>query len=791
MSNIMDGFPFKSSLNLSNIIGYWELRSYDKESFKSLTAKELINLVDANPILRESMTDASVLKDYKSILDDLMLAIFPPATGEDHLMAALRPFSFDYFYATKPFHKLIDKIGSFEELVKAMGTEEMGKKKTLAAYASIFQQLYGQDIHSVQDMVLRLVDSEDGLERYYKVLFNSKFCEIAVDGELPKLTDQSINEIKNNIDNLDIWKKYLPPERFEFKGFVIYSFIEITEQEIVSALKEALLEKDSVVNEETFLKLERNLRSLLRIPDLHIGISSQQKNKESLINYGRKIYRSLISQEKGNLVCSIDENKIYDRLINQMKPLVIENINEFHELPAIKKQLLSKKIKNLILAPLFYDNEFIGILELASETEDCLDYYSLSKLEEVIPLFAVAVQRNAEELHTEIQSIIKEQYTSIHPSVEWKFREAAIRIITQQKNNEITDLPEIVFKDVSPLYAAYDIRSSSTERNKAIQQDLKEQLLLTKSILNRAYKLKKLPVLDELNFRVNKHYLQIKKGLLSGDESNIIRFLKNEVEPVFQNLKSENSTLETLINEYWASLDADLGTAYHARKFFEESVMKINDTIATILDQEQDVVQKMYPHYFEKYQTDGVEYNIYIGSTLNENDSYDDMYLKNLQLWQLLSTIKIARKVQALQPQLSLPLEITNLILVHTTPLSIRFRLDEKKFDVDGAYNIRYEIVKKRIDKALIKGTSERLTQPNKIAIVYSSEEESENYLRFIEYLQNKGYIKPEVEQLDIEELQGVSGLKALRVSINFDEQEDIKIVKDDNQEELLKTLLQ
>ncbi len=29
--------------------------------------------------------------------------------------------------------------------------------------------------------------------------------------------------------------------------------------------------------------------------------------------------------------------------------------------------------------------------------------------------------------------------------------------------------------------------------------------------------------------------------------------------------------------------------------------------------------------------------------------------------------------------------------------------MDEKRFDVDGAYNARYEIVKKRIDKAYVK----------------------------------------------------------------------------------------
>ena len=53
-------------------------------------------------------------------------------------------------------------------------------------------------------------------------------------------------------------------------------------------------------------------------------------------------------------------------------------------------------------------------------------------------------------------------------------------------------------------------------------------------------------------------------------------------------------------------------------------------------------------------------------------------------------------------------LETAHLVLVQSTPLSIRFRDDEKQFDVDGAYNARYEIVKKRIDKATVKETGER-----------------------------------------------------------------------------------
>jgi hypothetical protein len=57
----------------------------------------------------------------------------------------------------------------------------------------------------------------------------------------------------------------------------------------------------------------------------------------------------------------------------------------------------------------------------------------------------------------------------------------------------------------------------------------------------------------------------------------------------------------------------------------------------------------------------------------------------------------------AARDEMGQQLRVASLILVHGNPLAIKFRMDEKQFDVDGAYNIRYEIIKKRIDKAFIK----------------------------------------------------------------------------------------
>jgi hypothetical protein len=219
---------------------------------------------------------------------------------------------------------------------------------------------------------------------------------------------------------------------------------------------------------------------------------------------------------------------------------------------------------------------------------------------------------------------------------------------------------------------------------------------------------------------------------------------------------------------YSNSLDKNLGVVYKARKAFEDSLTEINKVTTGILEEEEVKAQAMFPHFFEKYKTDGVEHNIYVGASLSEKKIFDPMHLRNLRLWQLMVTAEIARRTAAMIDELPLPLETTHLVLVHNAPLSIRFRMDEKKFDVDGAYNIRYEIIKKRIDKALVKGTDQRITQPGKIAIIYSQDKDAEEYMTYIDFLRSKDMLLGDVEHLELEELQGVSGLRALRVAVNI-----------------------
>jgi hypothetical protein len=136
--------------------------------------------------------------------------------------------------------------------------------------------------------------------------------------------------------------------------------------------------------------------------------------------------------------------------------------------------------------------------------------------------------------------------------------------------------------------------------------------------------------------------------------------------------------------------------------------------------------------------------------------------------------VEIGLITRKLKSRLSKPLQTTQLIFVHSSPITIAFRNDEKRFDVEGAFSVRYEVVKKRIDKVHLRDSEERLTQPGKIAIVYSQQKELNEYMAYIEYLQSENMLSGEVESLELEELQGISGLKALRVEVNLNNENTI-----------------
>ena len=67
----------------------------------------------------------------------------------------------------------------------------------------------------------------------------------------------------------------------------------------------------------------------------------------------------------------------------------------------------------------------------------------------------------------------------------------------------------------------------------------------------------------------------------------------------------------------------------------------LNEAISMTLDAEEERAQAMFPHFFEKFRTDGVDHSIYVGPALHEDGLFDELYLRNLRIWQLMTTCRI------------------------------------------------------------------------------------------------------------------------------------------------------
>ncbi len=765
--------PFRTELSLAPLIRFWTQLSAYSELGRGPLPGIVRERIKQAPELAAVIDDVSVIAKHRQLVDLMMSAIFPPAFWEQEYGAALFPFQLRAFYATSLFRRtLMNDDGTLHGRVN-VDEQRLGAAKLLLAYALILERTYGIDLGVEIPVVFTSEDPTTTLERHFRLDFDWRFVDVKLDGPAPKLTDAMRRQLESGNVELDQLRDIVRPETATLRGFMTLKAVDVTDQEVLSSLKRDLIDKESIVSSARFESLQAKLRTLFRRPGLHLGLAAVEGDRVLVLNDAMSHDHACIFADSAHHKTSEFTGSLYERAVIQNRPVMIHDLAAWPNRTRWEEELIAAGARTFVCAPLHYQDKVIGTLELISPRPGDLNATHLPKLEEVLPLFSMAVQRSVEELDARVQAMIKEKCTAIHPVVEWRFRKAVFNTI-ERKSESVSDaaaeMEPIVFENIYPLYGLADIRGSSVQRGVAIQADLLTQLRLASDVLHAACEARSLPALDELCYRVDKRIAQVQRSLNSGDETGIVRFLRANVESLFDHLGKFGTDVRTRIELYRGALDARLGVVYRRRQLFEESVTRIAEAISAYLDREELAAQAMFPHYFEKQKTDGVDYQIYVGPSLLEDGRFDPICLKNLRLWQLMLTCGIAVRAHQVRDRLPVPLETTHLILVQHTPLSIRFRFDEKRFDVDGAYDIRYEIVKKRIDKAVVEGTSNRVTQPGKIAIVYSQTPEGREYRGYIEYLQSLGYLTSEVEELDLGELEGVQGLHALRVAVALED---------------------
>ncbi|WP_010518146.1 GAF domain-containing protein [Croceivirga radicis] len=764
--------PMRQLISFNKLLEQYEEQLNSADPSLVQRAKYILEAQKPYPELRDGFEDLSILEARKDIIELLLADVFSGFLTQNEIKSAAIPYMNIVFNKSERLKQIIADAGEgFELEIRNMPD----KLQYILQSAVILNFYYGFNLDFKRPMFYDIPD-KNGVMRHYRILYNADFMEIIPTDKAKKLSKEDVDGLLANYDDLDYWKTMIPPNSFTVKGFVIANMFDVTADHSISEIKSTLIGTNKRGSDNFMEDFQGTFQSLFNNKDIQVGFTGyNQDAKQFLRIYGKGI-NSFILKDRDFADCNtILCQASNDTILNEKSYFAVSNIKKYYqesEQAQPYKNLYDQGFKSCILAPIADEGNLLGVLELVSPNINDLNSLNANKLEDVMPFIISAVLRSIEEEKNLIDAIIQHECTTVHDSVYWKFQQEAKRFISQEAIGRQPAFKEIVFKDVYPLYGQIDIKDSSKERNLAIQRDLMIQLAEIKDILSVAHKTLELPIYEELVFRVQSYIEEIKDALHTNSEQAIFDFVQEEINPVFHHLKREDGILNDMILKYEASIDMGTESYYDHRRNYDESVTEVNKRLAAVLDKKQEDAQAMFPHYFERYKTDGVEHNMYIGSAIANEREFNSLFLSNLRLWQLQVMVEMENVYYGFKSELPVKLDVTSLMLVYSSPLSIRFRMDEKRFDVDGTYNARYEIIKKRIDKSYIKGTNERLTQKGKLAIVYSQKKDEREYLRYVRFLKSKGYFTNNIEIVELEGLQGVTGLKAIRAEILYHKEE-------------------
>jgi hypothetical protein len=756
--------PFQVYISFKKYLDVLEhIRYNDRLEYRVNYAKSLLDKTKNFQELRDGFQDVSLLKKHEELIKLLLSDLFPTGLTNNEIKAASIPLSNITFNYTERFKNILKDAGKdFEIELRNIDDDEF----YVFCCCLILQTYYKRDIKSSLPFYYD-IPNKQGIMKHYKITVNADFAEVYPVDETVIPSEELVDMLLENLDDFKLWKRYFPSESWVLKGFTIVSLVDCTSEVALSDLKSSMISIDpeNLAPDENLIEI---FKSYFDVPQLNFGLMLFNKKDQRLEKL--PIYENLFTNHILDFWINTFDDETRKTTFNNLnynsKPIVVSSIenldDEVKSLPSFRI-LRNNNINSFMVIPIVKDNELLAIMEFTSSVANSFNGLKLKKMEFFSDMILFSLNRFSFEKDYQIEAIIQREYTSIHNSVVWKFRNEAEKYFNASLAKKIYNLKQISFKNLTPLFGFSDIRSSSEKRFNLMLEDLNQQIECLHEIfsLTNSESEKYLLALEIFENELNNE-------IKADSEQRFQRLLREEIHPYLQaklEIKS-SSEVKAKIKDYFAQVFTQNDLFYANRKSLDDSIMLVNRKLADVLDEAQEEAQQIFPHYYERFKSDGVEHNLYIGQNIAPDLHYHSKVVHKLRYWQLKTICNMEQEFRNFKKDLPICLDIASLIFVYNEKVDIRFRMDEKKFDVDGAYNSYYEIIKKRLDKAHVKDSTDRITCPGKITIVYFGMENQREYLDYVNKLQKKGVLKNDVELLRVEDLQGITGLLALRVSI-------------------------
>ena len=316
-------YPYNTKISFIPLIQYWNKKLESENSVEKMIATRIATELKKVPELSKGPIKNMELLNESEVLIELLTSAFIPFQNEDNLIRLSGPFNTFPFFDTPSLEKLLKTKSTSISLDK-----EPSQIYQFTIYRTgclILNQFYGQDLGLDPPYIFSVKHANSLLEKHFQILIDSRFIEVKQLKPLKKLSLARIQQLLSNINDVDLWLKYLPPSNFEIQGVIATSLNEITLNETLSRIKDRLLKKDALVSKENIKLLEAKLSTIFDEKEINLGIYTLDypKIEKSGIKYG--ISHCCFTQ-KTNLISKKNQGSIYELACKKRDYIIVEDL---------------------------------------------------------------------------------------------------------------------------------------------------------------------------------------------------------------------------------------------------------------------------------------------------------------------------------------------------------------------------------------------------------------------------------------------------------------------------------
>ncbi|MBC7615923.1 MAG: hypothetical protein H7202_07645, partial [Pedobacter sp.] len=482
--NECKSFLGESTLSFRPLITYLKDRLKTEQTLKAEFYRFLLEKIEREETLKNEI-DVDDLAKHKDTLELIYTILTPLMANEKDLMWALStPVPDKIFFSTDAFFEILFLNTKQKKLTNAGNEESKEKQHLKFIYKMILNQFYNYTAIQKNEILYTYANPDTLLTQYYNINADTQFIDITYEGQLPELNFELIVAQAQEGTEIEYLQENIPLSMFKFDGFTVISLADVTLPHAIEGIRDALVNHN--YESEAYEHVIQALKTLAGDGHIEFGLLPfLTVNHKFVFDNAKESQSILINSGKKNELQEETFYALIDDYKNNPKPILFniltdEKIQRFPFLDVLRKN----DVRSYSFLPVYYNNQLAGVMEIYSKEDLEVDDKLISKLHTALPLLGQLLQYRIEAFNLQMDEILKDKFTALQPSVQWKFNAAVWTFLKRSKGKKkAQEIETVTFKGLYPLFGAVDIRNSTVERNFALQQDLKIQLEKLSEIL--------------------------------------------------------------------------------------------------------------------------------------------------------------------------------------------------------------------------------------------------------------------------------------------------------------------